>query len=273
MNVKSKSKLKMISSLITCTLSLFSLVTLTLSWFAMNKDADAGGMGVLIKDTSLVKSVEYYVADSDADGYVFKPAATQAGNVMGKYDILADKYQFLIKVTLHSQMNVKVAGSTQTDFFLGSATATNGLQLTQTGYKEDGTTINNALSSVVAISAFVSADTTVDIAKSADAAGNTTYTIAQLPQNQVGFFNGNAGPAADIAASLNKTPVITDSLSVVADNNENGGYVFFMMLTYDSNLMSAVFDANMENPVFTEGTADSAIPFLLDFELLLSAAG
>ena len=270
MNVKSKSKLKMISSLITCALSLFSLVTLTLSWFAMNKDADAGGMGVLIKDTSLVKQIEYYVADSDADGYVFKPAATQAGNVMGKYDILADKYQFLIKVTLHSQMNVKVAGSTQTDFFLGSATATNGLQLTQTGYKEDGTTINNALSSVVAISAFVSTDTTVDIAKSADAAGNTTYTIAQLPKNPVGFFNGNA---TDIAGSLNKTPVIEDSLSVVADNNENGGYVFFMMLTYDSNLMSAVFDANMENPVFTEGGENSSIPFLLDFELLLSAAG
>ena len=46
MNVKSKSKLKMISSLITCALSFFSLVTLTLSWFAMNKDTDAGGMGV-----------------------------------------------------------------------------------------------------------------------------------------------------------------------------------------------------------------------------------
>ena len=120
---------------------------------------------------------------------------------------------------------------------------------------------------MVAISAFVSADTKINITKTDDGAG---YTIAQLPQNPVGFFNGNAD---DIAGSLNKTPVITDSLSVVADNNENGGYVFFIMLTYDSNLMSAVFDANMENPVFTEGGENSSIPFLLDFELLLSAAG
>lgn len=270
MNVKSKSKLKMISSLITCALSLFSLVTLTLSWFAMNKDADAGGMGVLIKDTSLVKSVEYFVADSTADGYVFKPADDENPNVLGQYDILADKYQFLIKVTLHSQMSIKIAGSTQTDFFLGSATADNGLMLTENGYKADGTTINNALSSVVAISAFVSDDTKINITKTDDKTG---YTIAQLPEKSVGFFDGDADTAADIAASLDQAPVIANSLNVAADDNENGEFVFFIMLTYDSNLMSAVFDANMENPVFSEGDADSSIPFLLDFELLLSVAG
>jgi len=267
MNVKSKSKLKMISSLITCALSLFSLVTLTLSWFAMNKDADAGGMGVLIKDTSLVKQIDYFVADSTADGYVFKPADDENPNVLGQYDILADKYQFLIKVTLHSQMNIKIAGSTQTDFFLGSATAENGLMLTEKGYKADGATINNALSSVVAISAFVSTDTKINITKTDDKTG---YTIAQLPEKSVGFFDGTV---ADIAASLTQAPVIANNLNVAADDNENNEFVFFIMLTYDSNLMSAVFDANMENPVFAEGDADSSIPFLLDFELLLSVAG
>ena len=267
MNVKSKSKLKMISSLITCALSLFSLVTLTLSWFAMNKDADAGGMGVLIKDTSLVKQIDYFVADSEESDYIFKPVGDETAGVLGKYDILADKYQFLIKVTLHSEMSIKITGSTQTDFFLGSATAENGLQLTQNGYKADGTTINNALSSVVAISAFVSTDTAIGITKTDDGTG---YNIAQLPETSVGFFDGDA---TDIAGSLNQAPIIADKFSVAADDNESGEFVFFIMLSYDSGLMSAVFDANMDNTVFTEGGADSSIPFLLDFELLLSVAG
>jgi len=254
MKDKSKLKLKMISSLLTCALSLFSLITLTLSWFAMNKDADAGGMGALIKASSIVAECEYYVVDSETEesGYVFVTPAADSGYVLGSYDILKDKYQFLLKVKLTSEMVIDVIARTETDYFLGSATAENGLWLTESGE-------GNTLSSVVSFSVLSQDNLPTKTANG--------YKLNDLPADPVCFFDGNAD---DIAASLQKTPSIANGLSVTAD--ENGDAVFFILLSYDPLLISTVFSANIGNGVIEREGEEFVVPFVLDFEILLTAA-
>lgn len=260
MERKTRLKLKMIVSLFTCVLSLFSLVTLSLAWFAMNGKTDADGMNVIIKKDKIVSACEYFVADnretqSGTAGYSFVTATAEDKNRLGTYDVLGDKYQFLIKVNLASATTVKVSAKTETDYFLGSASAKDGEHL----LTADGT--GNALSSVVSFAVLNREDLT------ANDNGNG-YKIAALPENTSCFFDRSASA---LESATEPFPVVTltpeNGLNVTAD--ENGNAYFFIMLSYDPLLVSTVFAANIGNDVIG---SDVDVPFVLDFEIGVSAA-
>ena len=244
----------MIISLCTCVLSLFSLISLTLAWFAMNDNAGAGGMDINVSGENIVSSCEYFVADSSLQGseYSFIPAASDDKNKLGVYDVLNDRYQFLIKINLYSAMSLKVTADTSTNYFLGSATA-----------KEDGHWLTasgagNALSSIVSFSLVENSA----LQQTADGKG---YTLNGLPEKTSCFFERTAlGSATKPESSI----ALADGLVVKADGN--GKAYFFIMVSYDPLLTSTVFSANIGNDVL-EQTENDVIPFELDFSIIVSA--
>lgn len=248
-------KLKMIVSLFTCALSLFSLITLTLCWFAMNKNTDAGGMDVIVRNESIIAGCEYFVADSDlaASGYSFIAAGSEDKNKLGTYDVLNDKYQFLIKVKLVSAMSVNVTAETATDFFLGSASA----KTDNHWLSADGT--GNALSSVISFAVLSRADL--------ETTGGG-YKLAELPSdaNTSCFFDRSA-----IETATAPEPSVNIKTDFAVDADDNGEVCFFVLLSYDPLLVSTVFSANIGNNVL-EQDEDVAIPFMLDFSISVTSA-
>ncbi len=255
MNGKSKLKLKMISSLLTCALSLFSLVTLTFSWFALNKTTGGGGMGALIKDSYIVSECEYYVIPADDNGsgeYTFVPPANASDCDLGPYDILKDRYQLLVKVKLKSAMQISVTAKTETTYFLGKSTAQeDGHWLTASGE-------GNYLSSVASFTLLNLGEN--GFSKTADG-----YKLTSLPEETVCFFDRN---------TLNDGSLPQDAIIATGHNaieNADGEICFFMLLSYDPLLMSTVFSVNIGNPVI-ENDENSVIPFTRDFEIQITAA-
>lgn len=246
----------MIVSLFTCALSFFSLITLTLAWFAMNKNTGAGGMDVVVRNDSIVAECEYFVADASPSGtgYSFVKATSEDKNKLGTYDVLNDKYQFLIRIKLVSAMNVKITADTATDFFLGSASAkTDGHLL-----KADGS--GNALSSVVSFKVFAHDELTAD---------GSGYKLSALPadRDMVCFFDRTKLEEASRPVSsldLVSGGTGTETFEVTADGS--GGAYLFIMLSYDPLLTATVFSANIGNEEI-EQKDDAVIPFELDFSI------
>lgn len=253
MERKTRLKLKMIVSLCTCVLSLFSLISLTLAWFAMNDNTGAGGMDINVSGENIVSSCEYFVTESSVGDsfYSFVPADAEDKNKLGVYDVLNDRYQFLIKINLYSAKSVKVTADTNTGYFLGSVTAEDeGHWLTASG-------AGNVLSSVVSFSVF---------GRDELPQSGGGYILNALPENTSCFFDRTALGAAT-KPELSVT--LADNLVVEAD--ENGNSYFFVMVSYDPLLVSTVFSANIGNDVL-EQAEDDIIPFELDFGIVVSAA-
>ena len=247
-------KLKMIVSLFTCALSLFSLITLTLCWFAINKNTDAGGMDVIVRNDSIIAGCEYFVADSSstASDYSFIAASEENGK-LGVYDVLNDKYQFLIKVKLVSAMTVNVTAGTSTKYFLGSATAEEEGHL----LSKDGT--GNVLSSVISF-AVLSRD---DLAKTD---GGVGYKLEDLPTETACFFDRSA-----LSTATEPKPSIDLATGFAVEADDDGEVYFFVLLSYDQLLASTVFSANIGNDVLEQGE-DTVIPFVLDFSISVTSA-
>ena len=246
-------KLKMIVSLFTCALSLFSLITLTLCWFAMNKNTDAGGMDVIVRNDSIIAGCEYFVADSDstASGYSFIAAGSEDKNKLGTYDVLNDKYQFLIKVKLVSAMSVNVTAETATDFFLGSASA----KTENHWLSADGT--GNALSSVISFAVLSRADLETT---------DGGYKLAELPGETACFFDRSA-----LETATAPEPRIGLATGLAVDTDADGEAYFFVLLSYDPLLISTVFSANIGNDVL-EQDEEVSIPFVPDFSIAVTSA-
>lgn len=255
MKNKTKLKFKIIFSFLPLALSFFSLVTLTFSWFAINKKSNAGGLEATISSSSFVDSCEFYAIDTAATGtgYYFKKTTSDGDCNLGVYDILKDKYQLLIKVTLEEERTVFVTAKTDTDYFLGnSAAKSNGHWLTA-----DGT--GNVLSSVVSFAVLSGGD--VEVADGG-------YRISALPAETVCFYDKSTISEADPAAPVPSVSVTaSDGLSVPAD--ESGEICFFILISYDPLLMSTVFSVNIGNTVIEQGE-DVVIPFTLDFGVYLT---
>ena len=255
MKNKTKLKFKIIFSFLPLALSFFSLITLTFSWFAMNKNSNAGGLDATISSSSFVDGCEFYsiVTDATGTGYYFKKAASDGDCNLGVYDILKDKYQLLIKVTLKEERTVYVTAKTDTDYFLGHSTAkSDGHWLTA-----DGT--GNVLSSVVSFAVLSGGDAE----ETSDG-----YRLSALPSETVCFYDKSTLSEADPAApapSVNVTA--SDGLSV--SESESGEICFFILLSYDPLLMSTVFSVNIGNTVIEQGE-DVVIPFTLDFGIYLT---
>lgn len=250
MEKKTRLKLKTVSSFLTCLLSLFSIVALTLSWFAINGNADTDGMDVVIKSGDIVSDCEYFVADeNDLANYAFIPADSAGKNTLGTYDVLNDKYQFLIKVNLKAEATVNVTAETATDYFLGAADAEEKGHL----LKRDGS--GNALSSVISF-AVLGAN---EPQKTANG-----YKLTALPQDTSCFFDRSALVSA---TAPERSVTIGGGLTVSKD--ADGNAYFFVLLSYDPLLASTVFAANIGNEVL-ETAEDDKIPFELDFGIVVS---
>lgn len=267
MRERTRTKLKIISSLAMCLLSLFSLVALTIAWFAQNDTAGAGGLDVVIKSDKKLYGREFYNI-TDAAGYTFVKC-DDADAKLGTYSMTGTKFQLLIKIYVAADLDtITLTASTSTDYFLGDGKhdllAANEADATvpETGTTDAGDEYTNVMSSVVRIAAITSGVTEND----------DTCTIDALPSDKTfgHFINTDADPATinnfDIKSTTDASTITLSSDTVTYDGKD--AKAFFVIIDYDRLLLSTIFSKNLANPLLQDASAE--IPFACDFRLALT---
>ena len=268
MHERTRAKLKIISSLAMCLLSLFSLVALTVAWFAQNDTAGAGGLDVAIKSDRKLYGREFYNI-TDADGYAFVKCAADSDAKLGIYSMTGTKFQLLVKIYVAADIDtITLTASTSTDYFLGdgkhdllAATATDA-SVPEKGTTDAGEEYTNVMSSVVRIAAITSGVTE----------NGDTCTIDALPSDKTfgHFINTDADPATinnfDVKSTTDASTIALPSETVTYDGKD--AKAFFVIIDYDRLLLSTIFSKNLANPLLQDGAAE--IPFACDFRLALT---
>ena len=269
MHERTRAKLKIISSLAMCLLSLFSLVALTVAWFAQNDTAGAGGLGVLLRTDEYLYGYEFYniVADETATDYTFTKTDKSSAR-LGTYGMAKTKYQLLVKVYVSSELDaITLFAGTSTDYFLGDgkhdllAPTVADPNKPETGTTASGEKYTNVMSSVARIAALTSG-----VVENGD-----TCTLAALPNDEVfGHFIDTASDPATISGFGVKSTASEDKITLSADTVAYGdktAKTFFVIIDYDRLLLSAIFSQNLANALL-QGT-DTEIPFACDFSLTI----
>lgn len=130
MQEKTRLKLKIISSFAMCVLSLFAMVSLTLSWFAVNDRVDGNGMSVATQNDQELLGYEYYRLKKGDGGYALTQTDAAYGT-LGVYDALSDDHALVVKLYFkrdEQKTTVKLSARTETRYFLGDNGKTVGSQ-------------------------------------------------------------------------------------------------------------------------------------------------
>lgn len=272
MRERTRTKLKIISSLAMCLLSLFSLVALTIAWFAQNDSAGAGGMGVMIKTDKFLYGYEFYniVADETAQGYTFTKT-DDAGAKLGTYGMTKTKFQLLAKIYVSADLTaVTLKAHTDTAYFLGDgehdllAPSAADPTVPESGETAAGEKYTNVMSSVVRLAAITSGVTE----------NGDTCALDALPADEAfgRFINADSDPAT-IADFNVKATADADTITLPADTVTYGGKTakaFFVVIDYDRLLLSTIFSKNLANDILQD--LDTEIPFACDFGLAMYVA-
>lgn len=235
MNEKTRLKLKMISSLLMCILSLFSMVALTFSWFAYNNQTHGSGMSIQLQNDGLLLGVEYYKLEPAGESYKLVKCNNDAS--LGLYSRLDTHYQILVKLYLDKEMTeLTLTAKTETEQFLGK--------------KEDllGKS-GNTLSSIVAFGMLAQddiKDNTIDLKKLEEKAV-TTMVAGSFIQKSV-------------------TIGTTNKFGTETYNGQECKSAWFF-ITYDQALTNAVLLENISNDNIT---GLEQIPFVCDFTIEIS---
>lgn len=262
-----KQKLKIFYSLTMCFISLFCIVTCSLAWFARNENVNGTGMSVTVQKSSGLLGVEFFVEDKNVESG-FLRAADQNSVTLGKYDLLTNDYRILVKVYVKNTFEadtLKFVARTNTSYFLGDGNHNllpelNADNVTSAGY-------TNALSSVVGFYALQSADFT--------SSGNacTVNGLATIEKNLKNFIVDTKTPNGDgetttttsVSASVNVgTAHLMDDTYTASDGTTTNCKSMFLLVTYDKELMTRVFTANLGNQAIADV---KTIPFAYDFTL------
>lgn len=268
MRERTRTKLKIISSLAMSLLSLFSLVALTIAWFAQNETTNADGMNVMINADNRIYGYDFYNIDADANGFTFvKTPAADAK--LGIYSMMGEKFQLLVKIYVSSDLDtITLRASTSTDYFLGdgnhdllAATAAD-QNVPMTGTTADGAEYTNVMTSVVRIAAITSGVTE----------NGNNCEIAALPADETfGRFIDTAADPATINNFNAKSVANAETITLPAETVTYGdktAKVFFVIIDYDRLLLSTIFSKNLANEILQN--ADVKIPFKCDFVLSLT---
>lgn len=285
-----KLKLKMIYSLVACLMCLFSTVTLTLSWFAKNRDVGGDGMGVVTDNDAMLLGYEYYVAvkQDGGDGYKFnKKEGAEAK--LGVYDTLASGYQLYVKIYLKDPETptVKLQAKTETEYFLGDVITTEETSGTVTTVTtesypllppregtpslpdDEGKEHTNALSSIVNFSVL----STTDAQKVGGADTVETPPVGETPSTFVDLNvrNENGEYTLNQSIYVKQDGANNDDVTLIdATYRETECKAFVVCITYDALLVNTVFSANIGNDeMYKEDTSGNylPIPFVCDFYL------
>ncbi len=121
MTERTRLKLKIVSSLLMCILGLFSVITLTLSWFAYNDKAQSSGMNITMENSQNYLDYEYYQVERNEAGKYQLNKITD-NSTLGAYGALIDGYQLVIKIYVdnHNDDQFTVSALTQTTYFMGN---------------------------------------------------------------------------------------------------------------------------------------------------------
>lgn len=272
-----KQYLKLISSLAMCLLSLFSLVMLTFSWFAMNNNANGGGMGINMQKNENIIGAEYFYVDKNGDGNSYIPFGEDESKNLGAYDLLEEKYHILIKVYVSESLTeLYLTASTQTTYYLGNTDSTgtpvypllkpSALDVTVPEYNAAYT---NALSSVAT---FTVLDSDTELEKTATGykyLGNGFPDISRRSRFISDAYSSNAVPESEVFV---KQADGGTKIQTVADTDSKGESCrsFIIFISYDPDLISTVFSVNIGNDnIYTYDEKKNLIniPFKCDFTL------
>lgn len=262
-----KNQLKILTSLLACVLSLFSALSLTFSWFSYNRNVRGGGFHVGVKQQRDILDCVYYLANPDKPAYTFDPVNAQDAT-LGKYDILENRYQLLVQVILEENVDaVRVRADSATTYFLGNPNEQKPLlpaRADHTGLPDDeGKGYTNALSNVVSMCVLSKDELGTD---------GASYTLESLPQSNrmSSFIDKTAGVNTIPSPSvfLQRTPgedvIATEPVQYQGQNRR----CVWLLLTYDSVLVSMVFAANIGNAALeNDATGERVIPFRCDFTI------
>ena len=259
MKERTKQKLKMFTSLFFCAASLFSCVGLTLAWFAFNDNVSGNGIGVGAEKKSDLLGYEFFAEKKDADTAERKfVAVDKTAAEMGVYDLVEDDYRLLLKVYLkESVASLTVKAVTETTAFLGNE---------QNGLKLNPAKGENPLSSVVAMrTATLKTDAAAgEFAE--DGAGVYTWTTPAKETYQTMIDANNQVISAAVCTGY--TEFYADSYE-----NENGETVAckaaYILFSYDADLITKVFSANIGNEEIENAETAATVPFLCDFYMSL----
>lgn len=263
MKEKIRLKLKIFSSLLMCLLSLFSIVSLTLAWFAVNDKASGDGMNVAVSQSEILDGYQIYRVNGTSNGaYELTELPNNQTPSLNVYDDLAGNYQLVVKLKFKSDAkNVKITGLTSTNYFLGdgnhpllSAKSESELNVPKTG-SYNGSDYTNALSSIVGMTLLTDDEVSAFENK----------TLTQLPQeSRLSVFISGSVVSSEIE---------------IATTSDLNAYVF---ITYDALLVNTVFSVNIGNDdmyltdsngsILTgENGLPYPIPFVWDFSIAAEA--
>lgn len=263
MSERKKNIFKIISSLILCVISLVGICMGTFAWLAENDKVGSLGLDMTIGYNDSLLGVEYYNIDaSEHSAYKFIKTTTPK---LGKYELLNAKYQLLIKFYVAADVeSVNLYAETETDYFLGdgkhpllAAAVSDDRFVPSVGTTADGKPYTNTLTSIVSIAAFGSAD-----GVTVTAAGES-ITLNKLPSTFSLFVGG------DIEKTV--APQIALSSVTVAGTYKGAACrAFYVILSYDADLVTDVFSQNIGNDVVSNAGNVNGIPFICDFALRLT---
>ncbi len=266
MTERSKKKMKIVSSLVMCILSLFSGITLSLSWFAKNREVTGTGMRLSIDGSGLLLGWECYsvVTDTEGDNFYFEKISNDDAK-LGTYKLLENKYQLLVKLCFQIDIDtVTVTAKTSTDYFQGDGEDERHFLLDGDG-KYNGETKDyvNSLCGVVSLSTLTGEVKT-------DSENYDCY-IENLPTDTAVFVDDTKNTGAKILPeiTIGSNIVTIDGTIKLSDGTDEKCKVVYLLMSYDRDLIAKVFSANLGNPnisgVVGTGSVVPSVPFDCDF--------
>lgn len=266
MKKRTDGKLNIVAPLFKAILCLIATVSVSFAWFSGNKSVRANGISVSAADGAEILRYEFYAADGTSDAYDFK--IVDAGSArLGTYDLLDDKYQLLLIIYLKSDVeSAYLTAETSTDYFLGDGNHPLLKARDDDPHlpDDDGKGYTNALSSVVS---FVALD------RSELTETEYGYALSALPDpsRTSGFVDAGASPVVvGNSARIKKTE---SENAVPVYRQSTGEGTVYILISYDTLLVSTVFSANIGNAdIYSGGGEMTDIPFRSDFSITVGKA-
>lgn len=265
MKERTRLKLKILSSLMMCILSLFSVVALTLSWFAMNDRTQGNGMNITVEHSLDYLGCAYYKVVSGSQGYGLEECREPS---LGAYGALESDYQLVVKICMlcPEEDRFSLAAKTWTNYFLGDPVNVKLLlppRADNTGLpNNDGKDYTNALSSIVSFG----------VLTEQEVAAIKCGTLTALPsESRMVNFIDLTNHSVNESVMLKQG---TDTaITTVADQyGDVECRAIYALITYDPLLVNTVFSVNIGNGEMYVSNGEGGnfnIPFVCDFSLYL----
>lgn len=240
-----------IQSFLTCFLSLstlFAAGSATFAWFSTNKRATAKYMNIVARDSSIVKTANYYkIKSRDVENrtYTFSKGYTNVYDLLQYNRELGDGiYQILVEVIFKKTDVPFKVNAFSKENLIADGTWKSGLW----------NTTPFPLSSIIQFTYFgTNAVTNND---------NTITVTKNQDPTDVGFVTMNGD-----------TPTYTQEFAL-KDKEDNGEKPIYIMLDYNEKAITSIYSYNIGNPLFegdygSDSSNNNGIKFKCDFTIAI----